>query len=29
VVRALLRLSRYARLPHVVIERVAAGGLGA
>jgi hypothetical protein len=26
VVRALLRLSRYARLPHVVIERVAAGG---
>jgi NAD(P)-dependent dehydrogenase (short-subunit alcohol dehydrogenase family) len=29
VVRALLRLSRYARLPHVVIERVAAGGFGA
>ncbi len=25
VVRALLRISRYARLPHVVIERVAAG----
>jgi NAD(P)-dependent dehydrogenase (short-subunit alcohol dehydrogenase family) len=29
VVRALLRLSRYARLPHVVIERVAAGEFGA
>jgi NAD(P)-dependent dehydrogenase (short-subunit alcohol dehydrogenase family) len=29
VVRTLLRLSRYARLPHVVIERVAAGELGA
>jgi len=29
VVRTLLRLSRYARLPHVVIERVAAGGFGA
>jgi len=29
VVRALLRLSPYARLPHVVIERVAASGLEA
>jgi NAD(P)-dependent dehydrogenase (short-subunit alcohol dehydrogenase family) len=29
VVRALLRLSPYARIPHVVIERVAAKGFGA
>jgi NAD(P)-dependent dehydrogenase (short-subunit alcohol dehydrogenase family) len=29
VVRTLLRISRHARLPHIVIERVAAGDLGA
>jgi len=29
VVRALLRLSPYARLPHIVIERVDSADLGA
>jgi hypothetical protein len=29
VVRTLLRISRHARLPHIVVERVAAGELGA